>query len=104
LSYVIEFLAENHNRADFDCGVESLNRYLRQQATQDIRRNVATVCVAADGAEIAGYYSLANTGISPGILPDSLQKRMPRYQMIPAVLLGRLAVDTRQEIAKVVSL
>jgi len=95
LSYAIELLAEKHNRNAFDCGVESLNRYLRQQATQDIRRNVATVCVAAMGTEIAGYYSLANAGIEPAILPDSLQKKMPRYQMLPAVLLGRLAVDLR---------
>ena len=95
MSYNIEFLGENHNRDTFDCGVESLNRYLRQQATQDIRRNVATLCVAVAGTEIAGYYSLANTGISPNVLPDILQKKMPRYQMLPAVLLGRLAVDLR---------
>ena len=97
MSYVIELLAEGHNRNTFDCGVESLNRYLRQHATQDIKKNVATVCVAAMGAEIAGYYSLASTGISPSILPNSLQKKMPRYQMLPAVLLGRLAVDLRHK-------
>jgi len=95
LSYAIELLTDSHNRSAFDCGVESLNRYLQQQATQDIKRNVATVCVAALDTEIAGYYSLANTGVSPVILPDSLQKKMPRYQMLPAVLLGRLAVDLR---------
>ena len=95
MSYAIEFLAEIHNRKAFDCGIEPLNRYLWQQATQDIKRNVATVYVAAEGAEIAGYYSLANTGISPGILPDNMQKKMPRYQMLPAVFLGRLAVDLK---------
>ena len=97
LSYGIELLAESHNRNAFDCGVESLNCYLRQQATQDIRRNVTTVRVAAAGAEICGYYSLANTGILLSILPDNLQKKMPRYQMLPAVLLGRLAVDLRHK-------
>ena len=95
MSYIVELLADSHNRGVFDCGVEPLNRYLQQQATQDVKRNVATVCVAAIGTEITGYYSLANTGISPGILPDNLQKKMPRYQMLPAVLLGRLAVDLR---------
>ena len=95
MSYVIEPLAENHNRNAFDCGIESLNCYLRQQATQDIRRNIATVRVAVMDAEICGYYSLANTGISPNILPDNLQKKMPRYQMLPAVLLGRLVVDLK---------
>jgi ribosomal protein S18 acetylase RimI-like enzyme len=101
LSYVVELLADSHNRNSFDCGVESLNRYLRQQASQDIRRNVATVCIArqedniSGNGEIAGYYSVANTGVSPAILPDSVQKKMPRYQSLPAVLLGRLAVDLR---------
>jgi predicted GNAT family N-acyltransferase len=50
---------------------------------------------ASDGTGIAGYYSLANTGVSPDILPDELQKKMPRYNVLPAVLLGRLAVDLR---------
>jgi predicted N-acetyltransferase YhbS len=95
LSYAIELLEDSHNRSVFDCGVESLNSYLRQQATQDIRRNVATVCVATDGTRIVGYYSLANTGVSPDSLPDSLQKKTPRYQILPAVLLGRLAVDLK---------
>jgi ribosomal protein S18 acetylase RimI-like enzyme len=97
LSFVIELLNARHNRNSFDCGVESLNRYLQQQATQDIRRNVATVCVAcsSESAETAGYYSLANAGVSSSVLPDILQKKMPRYQMLPAVLLGRLATDLR---------
>lgn len=94
LSYVVEILADHHDRSSFDCGVESLNRYLKQQATQDVRRHVATVCVAVtqEGA-IAGYYSLAATGALQVILPGELQKKMPRYNMLPAVLLGRLAVD-----------
>ena len=95
MSYAIELLSDSHNRSAFDCGVESLNRYLWQQATQDIRRNVTTVYVATTGAEVAGYYSLANTGVSLSILPDIMQKKMPRYQTLPAVLLGRLAVDLR---------
>jgi predicted GNAT family N-acyltransferase len=99
LSYVIEALNERHDRRAFDCGVESLTRYLQTQASQDIRRNVATVRVAtpvayvAAGSEIAGYYSLANTGISREILPDASRRGMPRYPVLPAILLGRLAVD-----------
>ena len=95
MPYVFEFLEDNHNRNSFDCGVESLNYYFRRLATQDKRRNIATVRVVSAGMEIGGYYSIANTGVLPGILPDSMQKKMPRYQMLPAVLLGRLAVDLR---------
>ncbi len=97
LSYAIEVLTDKHNRGAFDCGVESLNRYLQQQATQDVRRNIATVCVATSngGEGIAGYYSLANTGVGLAVLPDRVRKKMPRYPILPAVLLGRLAVDLR---------
>jgi len=101
LSYAIELLSERHNRESFDCGVEPLNRYLQKQASQDIRRNVATLYVATPvssvsvRAEIAGYYSLANTGIFQVDLPDELKRKMPRYKILPAVLLGRLAVDLR---------
>lgn len=49
-----------HDRAPFDSGSEPLNRYLREQVTQDIRRRVAACFVAlADGERIAGYYTLA---------------------------------------------
>ena len=77
-----------------------LNRYLRQQATQDIRRHVATVCVAVAEEDmeegiIAGYYSLATAGALQAILPEELRKKIPRYNMLPAVLLGRLAVDLK---------
>ena len=72
MSYAIELLSDSHNRSAFDCGVESLNRYLWQQASQDIRRNVATVYVATTGEEVAGYYSLANTGVSLKDNPNHL--------------------------------
>jgi GNAT superfamily N-acetyltransferase len=94
LSYTIEPLAGRHDRSSFECGVEPLNRYLQQQATQDIRRYVATVYVAVTKEGIiAGYYSISATGALQVILPEELQKKIPRYNMLPAVLLGRLAVD-----------
>jgi GNAT superfamily N-acetyltransferase len=99
LSYSIEPLSERHKKENFDCGVESLNRYLKQQASQDVRKNVASLYVAvwqessSFCAEPAGYYSLSNTGILQADIPNELQRKMPRYPLIPAVLLGRLAVD-----------
>jgi predicted GNAT family N-acyltransferase len=96
LSYAVDILANHHDRCSFDCGVESLNRYLKQQATQDVRRHIATVCAAVTKENvIAGYYSLAAAGALQVILPEELQKKMPRYNMLPAVLLGRLAVDLK---------
>ncbi len=44
---------------------------------------------------IASYYTLASTSVEAGVLPPVLRKKLPRYPMLPATLLGRLAVDTR---------
>lgn len=87
-------LAAGHDRAAFHCGSEPLNRYLREQATQDMRRRVAACFVAvADGKRIAGYYTLASASLLLTDLPASTGKKLPRYPTVPAVRMGRLAVD-----------
>ena len=83
-----------HDRAAFDCDSEPLNRYLREQATQDIRRRVAACFVAlADENHIAGYYTLASASVLLADLPESIGRKLPRYPTVPAVRMGRLAVD-----------
>lgn len=83
----------NHDRSGFSCGVEALDRYFRQQVTQDIRRRVSNcfVAVGADNA-VAGYYTFAAAGLPLTQLPPDLTKRLPRYPLLPAALIGRLAV------------
>jgi len=83
-----------HDRAAFRSDSELLNRYLQEQATQDIRRRVAACFVAlADGQRIAGYYTLASASLMLADLPASIGKKLPRYPTVPAVRMGRLAVD-----------
>ena len=93
----IEPLSDRHDRASFASGVEPLDRYLRQQAGQDARRRVASCFVlVGDGDRVPiGYYTLAATGIALAELPEALAKRLPRYPVVPATLMGRLAVDAR---------
>ena len=87
-------LDAGHDRAAFNSASEPLNRYLREQVTQDIRRRVAACFVAlADEKRIAGYYTLASAGLLLADLPASTGKKMPRYPTVPAVRMGRLAVD-----------
>jgi GNAT superfamily N-acetyltransferase len=90
----IELLGDRRDRAAFSCGVEALDRYFREQAGQDSRKRVATcfVAVGPDGV-VAGYYTLSATSIALVDLPTELAKRLPRYPVIPATLLGRLAVN-----------
>lgn len=83
-----------HDRAAFNCGSEPLNRYLREQATQDVRRRVSACFVAlAEGQRIAGYYTLASASLLLADLPASIGKKLPRYPTVPAVRMGRLAID-----------
>ncbi len=83
-----------HERAGFNSNSEPLNRYLREHVTQDIRRRVAACFVAlADGQRIAGYYTLASASLLLADLPPSIGKKLPRSPSVPAVRMGRLAVD-----------
>ncbi len=93
--FVIRSLAPEHNRQAFSCDVDALDRYLQNQASQDVRRHISNCFVAspAEGAIIAGYYTLAATSIPMLDLPPAEAKRLPRYPVLPAALIGRLAVD-----------
>jgi GNAT superfamily N-acetyltransferase len=98
--WVIEPLADHHNRKDFSCGNTSLDRYLKEQAGQDLRRSCATPFVLTPkrgDTSILGYYTLSSFGIDAGDLPPDTVKKLPRYPLIPATLLGRLAVDLRYQ-------
>ncbi|MCL1962002.1 MAG: GNAT family N-acetyltransferase [Desulfovibrionaceae bacterium] len=87
--------AAAHDRTRFDCGTPALNRYLREQVSQDIRRRVAACFVAlADEQRIAGYYTLATASVPLAGLPDEMRRKLPRYGAVPAIRMGRLAVDT----------
>ena len=52
------------------------------------------VLVLPDGA-VGGYYTLSATAVKLADLPDQTVRRLPRYPLVPATLLGRLAVDRR---------
>ena len=82
-----------HVRAAFNCGSEPLERYLREQVTQDVRRRVAACFVAlAEGQRIAGYYTLASASLLLADLPASVGKKLPRYPTVPAVRIDRKSV------------
>jgi ribosomal protein S18 acetylase RimI-like enzyme len=93
--FLIEVLGPGHDRAGFSGGVDALDRYFREQVTQDVRRRV-TVCyvaLARDKAKVAGYYTLAAGGVALAELPEELARKLPRYPSVPVARLGRLAVD-----------
>ena len=92
--FIVELLGPSHDRAEFRCGVDALDRYFREQAGQDGRRRATACFVARETAadRIAGFYTLAAGGILLTQMPVRFAKRLPRYPTIPVARLGRLAV------------
>jgi predicted GNAT family N-acyltransferase len=92
-------LDEKHDRGSFTCGVVSLDRYLQTlqtQAGQDVRRKANAVFVLSrrgEPARILGYYTLCAMAISQGEVPEAARKDIPRYPLVSATLIGRLAVS-----------
>ena len=96
----IEPLGSHHDRASFTCGIESLDRYLKTQASQDVKRMANGVFVLAELDEpnaVLGYYTLCATSLAPGEVPLAARKFVPRYPLVAATLIGRLAVAQRRQ-------
>ena len=91
-----ERLSTKHDRESFESGTPELDFYLKNQAGQDRRRNLASIFVLTeDTGNIVGYYALSQDAITAEELPDDTSKKLPMTRKIPCTLLGRLAVDTR---------
>lgn len=91
---------KRHDRTRFSCGVESLDAYLKTQASQDVRRkaNAVFVLVASDAPRtIVGYFTVCAYALPPGAIPDQARKLLPRYPLISATLIGRLAVASPRQ-------
>lgn len=96
-AFRLEPLGGEHERSGHRCGEDALDRYFETQVTQDIRRRVANCFVAVENAtgNIAGWYTISAASIPLVDLPSDEIKRLPRYPVVPAVRIGRLAVDLR---------
>jgi ribosomal protein S18 acetylase RimI-like enzyme len=93
--WVVEPLLPHHGREAFNCGLESLNMFLRQQAGQNAKKDFSRTFVAipeAGSPDTIGYYTLAMSSFSFDELPK--EKHLPRYP-VPIAHLGRLAVNLR---------
>ena len=72
-----------------------MDRYLKKQAKQDIKRRISRVFVATkpDNPMAAiGYYTLSTLSIELNRLPEKLARKLPKHPL-PAALIGRLAVS-----------
>jgi ribosomal protein S18 acetylase RimI-like enzyme len=92
--FVIEPLGPEHDRAAFSCGSKELDSYLQKQAGQDLKKRAAVpFVITPDHRTVAGFYTLSQYALDLGSVPEEVAKRLPRYPMVSATLLGRLAVS-----------
>jgi GNAT superfamily N-acetyltransferase len=90
----VEPLGASHDRTTFDSGIVELDDYFHHQCGQDARRRAAAPFVLLDRQDsIVGYYTLSSYGLQLPQLPEAIARKLPRYPVLPATLLGRLAVS-----------
>lgn len=96
----VALLNDAHDRMSFTCGVESLDRYFKTQAGQDVRRKANPVFVLSREIEperVLGYYALCAMAVSQGDVPEAARKYVPRYPLVSCTLIGRLAIAKNQQ-------
>jgi GNAT superfamily N-acetyltransferase len=91
LNLRFEQLERRHDRQSFQSGDPQLDDWFKTRASQDQRRRIAQVYVAVDDHGIVGFYSLSMSTVILHTLPEEVARKLPRYETIPAALIGRLA-------------
>jgi GNAT superfamily N-acetyltransferase len=92
----VERLDAQHDRSGFACGHPSLDIWIRQYAGQHEIRDLARtyVLVRAGETRIVGYYAISTCQLASGILPTETARKLPKDAALPAILMGRLAIDS----------
>ena len=93
--YIFAPLKKSHETASFDCEIESLNHYLKNVALQHQGRNLSRVFVVTqeNSRQVLGYYALSNCSVDASALPKPKKFKLPSAMAVPAILIGKLAVD-----------
>jgi predicted N-acetyltransferase YhbS len=87
----VESLNDTHRLDELDCGVETLDRWLRRSARIAAASGTAATYVLCRGGRVVGYYALAMSAVGHEQAPPRLRRGMP--DPVPVVLLARLALD-----------
>jgi len=89
-------LEESYILDDFDCGVETLNLYLKKFAQINNQNNSGRTYAATRDNLVVGYYTLAAGSVTKKEAPERVGKGLPGHP-IPVIILARLAVDKTEQ-------
>jgi GNAT superfamily N-acetyltransferase len=85
-------LAQAHDLSEFDCGEPLLNEWLKRRAfVNHVTGACRTFVVVGDRNQVLAYYALAAGAVTHAEAVGAVRRNMP--DLIPVMVLGRLAVD-----------
>lgn len=86
-------LTAKHDTEDFYSGEETLDCWLRERALANMEASASRTYVVCPlgSRKVIGYYAICMGQIFSQEVIGSMRRNMPRQ--IPAVILGRLAID-----------
>jgi GNAT superfamily N-acetyltransferase len=90
-----EPITAGHRVDDFDSGEASLDSWLRQRALRNHASGASRCFVITSGSSVVGYYTVSAGSIAHAEAPKPMRRNMP--DPLPVLLLGRLAIDRRQQ-------
>ena len=88
-----ELLTRDHLLDDFDCGVHSLNSWLKNRAVNNQDSGASRTYVVCSDNKAIAYYALATGAVLQQHAQGYIRRNMP--DPIPVIVLGRLAVDLK---------
>jgi GNAT superfamily N-acetyltransferase len=87
----VEPLEAGHRLDDFDSGETELDEWLARRAWRNQLAGFSRTYVTTDGDRVVGYHSVSAFAVLRSDATGRARRQAPRQ--IPAILLGRLAVD-----------
>lgn len=88
-----EKLNSSHRIEDFDSGNRELDEWLKRRALKNELEGASRTYVLCSGEVVVAYYCLANGAVAQSAATGRVRRNMP--DPIPAMIIGRLAVDRR---------
>jgi GNAT superfamily N-acetyltransferase len=86
-------LDASHDLTAFACGEPLLDDWLKKRAVRNDQSGASRTYVVCDGLRVVGYYCLSAGAVSRAEAPKAMRRNLPNP--IPALVLGRLAIDSR---------
>ncbi|MEO9131785.1 MAG: GNAT family N-acetyltransferase [Sphingomonas sp.] len=86
-----ELLRYDHDLEQFQCGIASLDDWLKRRARANQAGGASRTYVIAAGKRVIGYYCLSSGAIAAIDAPGNIRRNMP--DPFPMTVMGRLAID-----------